>query len=84
MLKELLFLITLVWQLLVPLVELSFNIWNIYNINEMIKDPASGYGKSYIFEAFTEEIDPWIPLVTSPIGKYLSSDLELSTLNHTA
>ena len=48
MLKELLFLITLVLKLIVPLVEVSENIWNIYNINEMIKEPARGWQELYI------------------------------------
>ena len=69
MLKELIVLISVGGQLIVPLVEITVNVWNVYNVNEMIKDPDSGYGEEFIFEEFFREIDPWIPLVTSPIGE---------------
>ena len=74
-------LITLGSQLLYPLIEITINIWNIVNINEMIKDPESGYGKEYIYDEFFKRLDPWIPLVTSPTGKYLSNSVILSTLS---
>ena len=68
MLRELFLLIPLAAELIVPLVEIGVNIWNVVNINEMIKDPESGYGKEFIFDAFFAELDPW---VESPTGKCL-------------
>ena len=78
---ELSLLFSPVGQLLVQIIELTLNILNILNINEMIKDPERGYGKEYIYEAFSERLDPWIPLVTPPTGKYLTNSLILSTLS---
>ena len=74
-------LITLGSQLLFPLIEITINIWNLVNINKMIKDPESGYGKEYIYEDFFKRLDPWIPLVTSPTGKYFTNYVILLTLS---
>ena len=69
-------LITVGGELLVPLVEIGINVWNVVKVNEMIKDPESGYGKEYIFDSFFKELDPWVALVTpspTPIGMFLNS-----------
>ena len=74
-------LITLGSHLIVPILEITINIWNLVNINEMIKDPESGYGKEFFYEDFFKMLDPWIPLVTSPTGKYFTNSVILSTLS---
>ena len=56
-----------------PLVEITVKVWNVYNVNKMIKDPDSGYGEEYIFKDSFREIDPWIPLVTYTIGEKTTS-----------
>ena len=74
-------LITLIGQLLFPLIEITINIVNIVNINEMIKDPESGYGKEYIFDDFFKRVDPWIPLDTSPTSKYFTNSVIISIVS---
>ena len=55
MFKALFVLITVGCQLLIPLVEIALNIWNILSINQMILDPHSGYGEEYFFDWLLED-----------------------------
>jgi hypothetical protein len=74
-------LITLGGQLIVPLIEITINIVNNVNINEMINDPDSSYGKEYIFDDLFKMLNPWIPLDTSPTSKYLTNSVIISMLS---
>ena len=66
MLKALFALITVGCQLLVPLVEVGVNVWNVASINQMILDPDSGYGKESFFDSFFAEL---VPSLTSKSNK---------------
>ena len=67
MFKALFVLITVGCQLLIPLVEIGVNIWNIFSINQMILDPESGYGEEYFFDWLVE--DPFADLVPASISE---------------
>ena len=45
--KVILFILSLIFSS----VEFGVNIWNIININEIIQDPNSGFGKEFFFDS---------------------------------